>query len=324
MVIAPRIAAERSSISAARCASSSPSRRWVSSGRSTHTRLDRPGASGTTVNGPDSVWNSVEVSWCGSVWRKLHTSAGLLVAPGTDRDAGAVAEFRPAPVGGDCQPGGDGVAGRGSEPHDAGIDRNRLDEGVHPMDRPLGDRRFQGGGEGGVGDVVTEGVEADLAGGEGNLRRADQPAGSVDDPERAQRCADFRQSRPQPDPFEQLQCADEQRRSALVGWRLRPDQGDLVAGVGDDKRRGEAHRAGADHRDAARSLPPVPAFLAVGHHVGAHLAWRAAPGKTHPRLTGLTTPALPGATGSAKHAAWESRGPRAERCATGASGRSIC
>ena len=52
-----------------------PSRRSVSAGRSTQTRLERLPGSGTSVNGPASVWNSVEVSSCGIVWRRLQTSA---------------------------------------------------------------------------------------------------------------------------------------------------------------------------------------------------------------------------------------------------------
>ena len=31
--------------------------------------------SGTSVNGPVPVWNSVELSWCGRWWRRLKVSA---------------------------------------------------------------------------------------------------------------------------------------------------------------------------------------------------------------------------------------------------------
>ena len=65
--------------------------------------------------------------------------------------------------------------------------RDRLDEGFAPLDRARGDRGFQRGDQDGVGNVVAEGVEADLAGVEGDLRRADQARGAVDDAHGAER-----------------------------------------------------------------------------------------------------------------------------------------
>ena len=56
-------------------ASSSAAIRSASAGSTTQTRLDRSPGSGTSVNGPLSVWNSVEVSWCGRAWRRLKVSA---------------------------------------------------------------------------------------------------------------------------------------------------------------------------------------------------------------------------------------------------------
>ena len=50
------------SMSAARSASDSASRRGVSAGSTTNTRLERKPGSGTRVKGPVSVWSSVEVS----------------------------------------------------------------------------------------------------------------------------------------------------------------------------------------------------------------------------------------------------------------------
>ena len=44
-------------------------------GSATNTRLDRCPGSGTSVNGPASVWNSVEVSRCGRLCARLQVSA---------------------------------------------------------------------------------------------------------------------------------------------------------------------------------------------------------------------------------------------------------
>ena len=75
MAISPRIDCERASISAASAARVSPARRSASAGRSTQTRLERLPGRGTRVNGPSSVWNSVDVSSCGTAWLRLATSA---------------------------------------------------------------------------------------------------------------------------------------------------------------------------------------------------------------------------------------------------------
>ena len=73
--ILPRIECERCSISSLSAASSSAAIRSASAGSTTQTRLDRSPGSGTSVNGPLSVWNSVEVSWCGRAWARLKVSA---------------------------------------------------------------------------------------------------------------------------------------------------------------------------------------------------------------------------------------------------------
>ena len=44
-------------------------------GSTTKTRLERCPGSGTSVNGPVSVWNSVEVSPCGRACARLKVSA---------------------------------------------------------------------------------------------------------------------------------------------------------------------------------------------------------------------------------------------------------
>ena len=51
---------------------------WVkvdTAGPTTQTRLDRSPGKGTKVNGPLSVWNSVEVPSCGRAWQKFKVSA---------------------------------------------------------------------------------------------------------------------------------------------------------------------------------------------------------------------------------------------------------
>ena len=44
-------------------------------GATTQTRLERRPGSGTSVNGPCSVWNSVDVSSCARAWLRLSVSA---------------------------------------------------------------------------------------------------------------------------------------------------------------------------------------------------------------------------------------------------------
>ena len=60
-VILPRIECERCSISSLSAASSSAAIRAADAGSTTQTRLDRWPGRGTSVNGPLSVWNSVEM-----------------------------------------------------------------------------------------------------------------------------------------------------------------------------------------------------------------------------------------------------------------------
>ena len=47
-------------------------------GSSTQTRLERKPGSGTNVNGPLTVWNSVEVSRCGRVCFRQAVTATCL------------------------------------------------------------------------------------------------------------------------------------------------------------------------------------------------------------------------------------------------------
>ena len=47
-------------------------------GSSTQTRLERRPGSGTSVNGPLGVWNSVDVSWCGRVCFRQTVSAACV------------------------------------------------------------------------------------------------------------------------------------------------------------------------------------------------------------------------------------------------------
>ena len=74
-VILPRIECERASISSSSAASSRCRKRSASPGSTTQTMLERRPGSGTMVKGPFSVWNSVEMSRCGRVWRTLKVRA---------------------------------------------------------------------------------------------------------------------------------------------------------------------------------------------------------------------------------------------------------
>ncbi len=69
-------------------------------------RPRRPGlsaapGSGTSVNGPVSVWNSVEVSSCGRAVREIEGQRGLRIAAPFGLDAGGRAAERAAAVGAD-------------------------------------------------------------------------------------------------------------------------------------------------------------------------------------------------------------------------------
>ena len=52
-----------------------PRSRSASAGSSTQTRLERLPGSGTSVNGPVAVWNSVEMSRCGRLCARHSVSA---------------------------------------------------------------------------------------------------------------------------------------------------------------------------------------------------------------------------------------------------------
>ena len=108
--ILPRIECERRSISSLSAASSSAAIRSASAGSTTQTRLDRSPGSGTSVNGPLSVWNSVEMSWCGRAWREIEGQRGLRIDAAVAFDAGRGAAERAPPVGADDEPGGDALA----------------------------------------------------------------------------------------------------------------------------------------------------------------------------------------------------------------------
>ena len=109
-VILPRIECERCSISSLSAASSSAAIRSASAGSTTQTRLDRSPGSGTSVNGPLSVWNSVEVSWCGRRVREIEGQRGLRIGAAVALDAGRGAAERTPSVGADDEAGGDAVA----------------------------------------------------------------------------------------------------------------------------------------------------------------------------------------------------------------------
>ena len=72
-------ASARSISSASAASSSARDAARPSSGSTTQTRLERSPGSGTSVNGPLSVWNSVEVSWCGRAMREVEGQRDLRI-----------------------------------------------------------------------------------------------------------------------------------------------------------------------------------------------------------------------------------------------------
>ncbi|MCY1246409.1 hypothetical protein D9M72_596420 [compost metagenome] len=74
-VTLPRIDCIWSSTARESAARSSVSVCAASSGLRTQTRLERLPGRGTWVKGPLSVWNSVEMFWCGSSCAKFKTTA---------------------------------------------------------------------------------------------------------------------------------------------------------------------------------------------------------------------------------------------------------
>ena len=103
--ILPRIEWERRSISAASSASGRAATRvgLVGVEHEDEARA-RPGQRHQRER-PGSVWNSVEMSSCGRVWREIKRERGLRIAPAFGLDAGRRAAERAAAVGADRERG---------------------------------------------------------------------------------------------------------------------------------------------------------------------------------------------------------------------------
>ena len=130
---------------------------------------------------------------------------------------------------------------------DSSPDVTALDEGLAPVDGARGDGGLQGGDQDGVGNVVAEGIKADLVRVEGDLRRADEALCAVDDAHGAEWRRLTGNVVPDADAFEQRHGAGKQRRGAFVGRRPgRGDQRHRIAGIAQDQRGGETDRSRAD------------------------------------------------------------------------------
>ena len=187
----------------------------TSSGRSTQTRLDR--AAGQRHQ-RERAGLGVEFGRGVVVGKRVgevHDQRGLVVAPFADADADAVADGRAAAVGGDDEAGRGRFARSQIEADrvgDRSDARRRCRRGAGCLGRRHG---LKGVDEVGIADVVAEGGEADLAGVEGDLRRADKSPRRVDDAERAQGGLCGEQI-PGAEPFQEVDRAGEQGRGALV------------------------------------------------------------------------------------------------------------
>ena len=155
--------------------------------------------------------------------------------------------------------------GRGGVDRDHLLDRGR--DALDPTGVHLG---FEGGDQRLVGDVVAEGVEADLAGIEDHLRCADQSLRGVDDADRPEGRRQPAEARPDADLLEERDRSGEERRRALIGRRpARSDEHDVVAGPRQEEGGGEADRACADNGDVADLLHSAGPVIA-----GRSPAWR--------------------------------------------------
>ena len=92
-----------------------------------------------------------------------------------------------------------------------------LDGGRDALDAAGLRLTFEGGEQRLVGDVVAEGVEADLAGIEDHLRRANDSLRRIDDADRLERRRQRGEARPDADLVEERDRPGEQRRRPLIG-----------------------------------------------------------------------------------------------------------
>ena len=97
-------------------------------------------------------------------------------------------------------------------------------------------------------DVVAESVETDLGGCKGNLRRANEPGGRIDDPHDPERRGVVGAGGPHAERLQRGHGTGQQRGGAMIAGPLPPNQRRLDAGTCQRGRGGQAGRAAADDR----------------------------------------------------------------------------
>ena len=124
----------------------------------------------------------------------------------------------------------------------------------------LGRARFQRQHQRAVVDIVAEGIEPDFVAGEPDLRRAEQPAGVVDEPHDFERGRLVLAARPDVEALQEIDGGAEQRRGAIVGVGHAPrHQRGPRAGLRQCDGRAKSRRSAADHGRVIR--------------VSMHLSW---------------------------------------------------
>ena len=214
-----------------------PSGAAASAGSTTKTRLERGPGSGTSVNGPVSVWNSVEVSPMRPACAEIEGQRGLRIAPAFGLDAGRGAAERTASVGADREPGRTGPPSA-SVTVTSRVARSSTASASSAISVSAGNsraRRVERREQVPVLDVVGRRPGArSRAAVEADLGRPQQPRRVVDDAHHAQRRRVFRAALPDAERLERRDRAREQCGGAVVVRRRR-------------------------HRRPARSRRPLPA-----------------------------------------------------------------
>ena len=148
---------------------------------------------------------------------EVEGERGLRVAAAPHVDAGGGPTQRVPSFGADCQPRrqrGAAVAADGHLPiGDFDYDRFIFDT---PKRGKFAGARFQRGDEKPISDVVTKSIEADLARGKANFRRAHQPRRVVDDPHHPKRRGMLAAKLPDPQRVERLDRPFEQGAGANI------------------------------------------------------------------------------------------------------------
>ena len=105
-------------------------------------------------------------------------------------------------------------------------------------------------------DVVAEGVEADVRGGEGDFRRAQEPLRVVDDADGNERRGMRQAVLPYAERRQRGDRAGEQRGGAVIVLRLTGDKQRIDAARRERDRAHEAGRSAADDRDFGGPIFP--------------------------------------------------------------------